>query len=348
LNLDVLARQRIITNFNALKALRCTMKNCLIRYASVIGLIVFIVSCSKNTVPSSSPSTSCINITLTSPVGTDSQTVGIGIPIKPITYKISNNLSSDTSNLSTISVGVLGSLPGITSTFSGDVFTLTGSPSTATGSPFVYEVIATGNVCEVSVKGVISVKTCGTIRLTSDPNTAVQKLPVHTPLVPITYAIAGGATGATAANLPHGVTGTYSNGAFQISGMPDSASLYQYTVTTTGGYCSTIDTGYMTVTTDCVALRLTSDSSTINQTVSAGQNIQPITYAIGIPYDHYEIIGLDGTGIIGTVTNNILTVSGTFGQPVHSDTIFGTILIYPLPGSATCNGTAAEFTILLK
>jgi hypothetical protein len=330
------------------KCLKCTMKKYLIRYPPIIGLIVFIVSCSKTSVPSPSPSTSCINITLTSPVGTDSQTVGIGIPIKPITYKISNNSSSDTSDLSTISVGILGSLPGITSTYSQDVFTLSGSPSTATGSPFVYEVIATGNVCDVSVKGVVSVKTCGTVRLTSDPSTTVQKLQVYTPLVPITYAIGGGATGATAGNLPPGVTGTYSNGVFQISGMPDSASLYQYTVTTTGGYCSTIDTGYITVTTDCIALRLTSDSSTLNQTVSAGQNIQPITYAIGIPYDHYEIIGLAGTGIISSVTNNILTVSGTFGQPVHSDTITGLIQIYPLPGSAACNGTTALFTILLK
>ncbi len=208
------------------------MKKYLTVYSPIIVLIFFIVSCSKSSNPSPSPSTSCINITLTSSIGTDSQTVGIGIPIKPITYKISNNLSSDTSNLSTISVGVLGSLPGIISSFSGDVFTLSGSPSTAIGSPFVYEVVATGNVCDVSVKGVVSVKTCGTVHLTSDPNTAVQKLPINTPLVPITYAIGGGATGAIAANLPHGVIGIYSNGVFQISGTPDSASLYQYTVTT--------------------------------------------------------------------------------------------------------------------
>ncbi|HXB29476.1 MAG TPA: hypothetical protein VNW49_06640 [Puia sp.] len=324
------------------------MKRYLTGFSLIIVLIFFIVSCSKNSTPSNSSSTSCIKITLTSPVGTDSQTVGIGIPIKPITYEISNNVSSDTSGLSAISVGILGALPGITSSFSGDVFTLSGSPSTATGSPFVYEVVATGNVCDASVKGVVSVKTCGTIQLTSDLSTMVQKIPINTSLVPITYAIGGGATGAIAANLPHGVTGIYSNGVFQISGKPDSASIYQYTVTSTGGYCSTIDTGYITAT-NCPAIILTSDSSTISQTVAAGQNITPITYTLGGDYSHYEIISIQSPPLTYTLVNGVLTITGqVYLAPDGENDIEFTIYLYPSPNTPFCSGAVSNFKFLIK
>jgi hypothetical protein len=315
-----------------------------------IVLICFIVSCSKNNVPSPSPSvsTSCIKISLTSPVGTDSQTVGISIPIKPITYKISNELNPDTSNLSAISVGILGSLPGITSSFSGDVLTLSGSPSTAAGSPFVYEVVATGNVCDVPVKGVVIVKTCGTIQLTSGLGSIVQQLTVHTPIAPITYTVGGGATGVIAANLPPGVTGTYSNGIYEISGKPDSAGHYQYTITTTGGYCTSTDTGFITALTDCIALTLTSDSSTTFQKLPVGQNITPITYRVNVPgATQYEIFGLEGSGLTSTINNGIITISGTLQQPVHADYVDGT-LVLSLPAGFNCNGISQTFEILIR
>jgi hypothetical protein len=326
------------------------MKKYLTDYSLIIvGLMFFIVSCSKSSVPSNSLSTSCIKISLTSPVGTDSQTVGIGIPIKPISYQISNNENSDTAGLSTISVGILGNLPGITSTLSGDVFTLSGSPSTAAGSPFVYEVVATGNTCEASVKGVVSVKTCGTVKLTSDLSTIVQQIPIHTSLVPITYAIGGGATGAIAANLPPGVTGIYSNGVFQISGKPDSAAHYQYTVTTTGGYCSTIDTGFITAT-NCPAIILTSDSSTLLQRVVGGQNITPVTFALGGDYSNYQISSLAPQPITATLVNGILTITGQVrAGPFGDNGITITITLSPSPNTTTfCEAAIANIDFVVQ
>ena len=63
----------------------------------------------------------------------------------------------------------------------------------------------------------------------------------------ITYAVGGGATGATVTGLPAGITGSYNNGVFTISGTPTAAGTFPYTVTTTGPCANPTLAGTITV-----------------------------------------------------------------------------------------------------
>jgi hypothetical protein len=97
----------------------------------------------------------------------------------------------------------------------------------------------TGCGSNLTATKVLTVQGNGTITLTSAAGSNVQTKCVNTAVTNIIYAIGGAATGATASGLPAGVTGSYSNGLFTISGTPTTASstAYSYTVTTTGSSC---------------------------------------------------------------------------------------------------------------
>ena len=271
--------------------------------------MITIFSCNKNSNPNSGIKP-CINVTLTSPKGTDSQTVGFNVPINPISYTISNNPGSDTSGLAEVSVSALGLPSGIATSYSGGVLTISGAALKDSGSPYVYTVVATGNTCSVPLKGVISVKTCATINRTSTSATFFQVVPANSAIAPITYSIGGGGTGATITGLPSGVTGNFSGGIVMISGtlgtLPDS--VYKYKVTTSGGYCNAYDSGFIVVT-NCPMATLTSSASTINQIVSLNQAIQTVTYSITGHYTSYSIVGLPA-GVTATYNGGIITITG--------------------------------------
>ena len=69
----------------------------------------------------------------------------------------------------------------------------------------------------------------------------------NTAISNITYAVGGGATGATVTGLPAGVTGTYNAGVFTISGTPTATGTFNYTVTTTGPCANVSLPGTITV-----------------------------------------------------------------------------------------------------
>ena len=69
---------------------------------------------------------------------------------------------------------------------------------------------------------------------------------MNTAITPITYSTTG-ATGATFADLPAGVTGTFSGGNITISGTPTVAGTFNYTVTLTGGCGNVTATGTLVV-----------------------------------------------------------------------------------------------------
>ncbi|HSD15486.1 MAG TPA: PKD-like domain-containing protein, partial [Flavobacterium sp.] len=85
------------------------------------------------------------------------------------------------------------------------------------------------------------------ITLTSSPSTANQAICVNNPIVNITYATSGGATGATVTGLPAGVTGTYAANIFTISGTPTVTGVFNYSITTVGGSPAATTTGTITI-----------------------------------------------------------------------------------------------------
>ena len=290
-------------------------------------ITVFIIfSCSKSTstgtvttgtVPTGtvnpdSTAKSCIKVTLTSPKGTDSQTVGLNVPIAPIAYKISNNQNSDTTGLAAISVSAIGLPAGVTTTYINGVLTISGSPIKDSSNPYVYVIAATGNPCSLPLTGVISIKTCATLTRTSPLASYNHYIPTDSTIVPFTYSIGGGGTGAVATGLPPGLTGVFSNGTFTVSGTvqnsPDSD--YKYMVTTTGGYCSTYDSGFLIVTT-CPQVTLTSPVGTDKQKVSVNQTIQPITYTVTGHYTNFLLTGSFPNGVNAVISGNTITITGT-------------------------------------
>ncbi|HMG82236.1 MAG TPA: hypothetical protein VK559_04305 [Ferruginibacter sp.] len=312
------------------------MKKNIFSIAKCIAIASIVISCTKSSVSPIAPIPSCIEVSLNSAAGSDSQTVVINTPITPISYSISNTAGLDTASLNLVSVAVAGHLPsGLTSSFSGGVLTISGTPTTAVGSPFVYTITTTGNTCK-TVKGVIKVGTCATITLTSaEYLDRVQVVSIDSPIVPITYAIGNGGTGATVTGLPHGITGSFSRGVFTISGAADTAtgSAYlPYTVTTTGGICSSTATGQMRITNDSARVTLTSAIGTDEQHVVLGTPIIPITYKVSSSVTYLNMIGFDfdyGSDSVAIVpgvmarynsTTKIITISGTpEGEPVDDN-----------------------------
>jgi hypothetical protein len=330
----------------------------LLSLSIIFCMTAFVIfSCSKSVSPDPSPVTldttsnnSCIKLALTSVKGTDSQTVGLGVPLTPITYKISKNQSSDTTGLAEVSVSAIGLPPGVTTTYKNGILTISGSAIQDLSSPYVYVIVVSGNVCSVPLTGVITVEDCATIKISTPDEKYYQVVPINTPITPISYTIGGGGTGAFATGLPNGITGNYSNGKFIISGASQNAldSQYHYFVTTTGGYCNAMDSGYLVIT-NCPVLTLTSAPGTDRQNITTiGQAIVPITYLATGHFTQLFIVGTLPAGITGVISGNTVTFSGIpFYQAVNGQFFgfefgVGATNSYQYSG---CNGASAQVTI---
>ena len=183
-------------------------------------------------------------IALTSGAGTDAQSTCVNVAITPITYSVSGGAAGAT----------VTPLPaGLTSSFATGVFTISGTPtavSTQTVSTS-YTVTTVGTCAQTSLTGTIIVTPNATIALTSGAGSDAQKICVNSPLTPITYSVSGGATSATVTTLPIGITSSFANGVFTISGTPTAISTQpvstSYTVTTIGTCIQTALTGIIKV-----------------------------------------------------------------------------------------------------
>src|ERR1035437_1732452 len=223
-------------------------------------------------------------------------------------------------------------------TTSGNIVTV-GAP-TGTAGTFVYDLIsvhdASSTVCSQAQSGsaTVTVTSTNTIDLTSAVGTDAQTKCINTAITNITYSTTG-ATGATFAGLPTGVTGAWAGNVVTISGSPSvsAGSPYSYTVTLTGGCGTVTSSGTITVTPNNT-ITLTSAAATTSQTVCINTAITNITYAT-TGATGATVTGLPA-GVTGTWLANVVTISGT---PTAAGPFTYTVTLTGGCGAITTTGT---------
>lgn len=237
-------------------------------------------------------------ITLSSPAGTDNQTVCINTPIATITYAVGGSSNG----------GSVAGLPaGVTGSYAGGVITITGTP-TVSGT-FNYTVSTIGPCVNPTATGTITVTPDATVTLTSAAGTDNQTICINTALTPITYAVGGSGNGGTVTGLPAGVNGSFAGGVITISGNPTVSGTFNYTVTTAGPCANATLNGTITVTPDGT-INLTSPAGSDNQTVCINTPIAAITYAVGGSGTGGSVSGLPA-GVTGNYAGGVITITGT-------------------------------------
>ena len=228
-----------------------------------------------------------------------------------------------------------------------------GTATVATGNLTVnttYALVSVINGCTVSLTQsvLITVNPLSAMVLTSAVNTDNQTICANTPLIPTTYSVGAGVTGASVVSgaLPVGVTGVFvpSTGIFTISGTPTLAGTYPYTVSTSGGCAPDIQlSGTITVTTSSTVV-LTSVIATANQNKCINSAIDTIIYTIGGSATGLIASGLPAGVSLSAATGNDYTISGTStvagtynytvtttGGCVPGAILSGVIKVVPLP-----------------
>jgi len=239
-------------------------------------------------------------IVLSSAAGTDNQTVCQNDPIVSITYTLGGSATG--ANFAGLPAGVSGSVAGTT-------VTISGSPSVV--GTFNYTLTTTGGVCTpANIGGTITVSPAPTIVLSSAVGTDNQTICEGSAIANITYTIGGSATGAIAAGLPAGVTGSFAAGTFTISGTPSVSGTFNYTVNTTGGPCAPAMAVGVIQIDATPTIVLSSATGTDNQTVCQNTPITAITYTLGGSATGANFAGLPA-GVSGSVAGTTVTISGT-------------------------------------
>ena len=227
--------------------------------------------------------------TLTSALGTVSQTLCVNTNITPITYSTTN----------TTGVSFSGLPSGVTGTWANDTVTISGSTS-ASGT-FNYSISLLGT-CTVTIPGSITVSnTNNTISLTSATGTNAQSIDNNVAITSITYNTTG-ATGATISGLPTGITGTWSNNNISITGTPTTSGVYNYTISLTGGCGSVSTTGTITIK----GVTITSNIS--GSSICAGTSVTFNATAIGLTSPTYQWYK-NGVAIAGATSSTYSTTS---------------------------------------
>ena len=209
-------------------------------------------------------------------------------------------VNSAITNITLATTGATGAtftgLPaGVIGSWAGNVATISGTP-TVPGT-FNYTVTTTGGCPPATATGTITVVFNNTIAAGTN-----QTACINSPITNISLATAG-ATGATFAGLPPGVTGSWSGNTVTISGTPTAAGTYNYTVTTTGGCPPAGTTGTITVN------PLNTIAAGTNQTVCMNSAITNITMATTAATGA-TFTGLPA-GVTGSWAGNVATISGT-------------------------------------
>jgi hypothetical protein len=234
-------------------------------------------------------------ITLSSMLGSDSQTVCVNTPISNLTY-----------NTTGATGAVFSGIPsGVVRTFTNGNVIISGTPTFI--GLYTYTIILTGGCGLVSTTGQIQVNPNNTINLSSAVGTNTQQVCVNFPITNITYTTTD-ATGAIFSGLPSGVTGIFNNGNVLISGRPTSVGTFPYTVLLTGGCGNVIASGQIQVKPNNT-ISLSSAVGSDTQQVCVNNPITNITYtSTGATSAMFN--GLP-PGVVGSFNNGNIDISGT-------------------------------------
>ena len=299
------------------------------------GTFNYIVSttgpCIKPTATGTITVTDDGTLTLTSPAGSNNQTLCINTPLLiNITYAVAGTGTG----------GSVSGLPaGLTGVFAGGVITISGTPTVA--GIFNYTVTTTGPCVIPTATGTITVTGDATLTLTSAAGTNNQTRCINVAITNITYSVGGAGTGGSVSGLPAGVTGVFAGGVITISGTPTAIGTYNYTVTTTGPCIIPTAGGTITVNPDAT-ITLTSAAPTTSQELCRNATLSNITYTITGGGTGAGVTGLPA-GVTGVYAGGVYTISGTpnvaglFNYTVTTTgtcvqkSLSGTILVNPLP-----------------
>ncbi|MFN8241262.1 MAG: SprB repeat-containing protein [Bacteroidales bacterium] len=249
-------------------------------------------------------------ITLTSVAGSNTQTVCINSAISNITYSTTGATGAIVSGLPA----------GVTGTWAANVVTISGAP-TGAGS-FSYLVTLTGGCGIVTESGTITVTPDNTVTLSSALGTDNQSVCVNSPIIDITYTTTG-ATGATVAGLPLGVTGSWASDIFTITGTPTVSGAFMYTVTLTGGCGIITTTGVITINDKPTATQVVTDvlchgasTGAIDVTVSGGTAPYTFLWSNGATSEDLSGVTAGTYTVVVTDANGCTaTAGGTISEP---------------------------------
>ncbi|MFV8226813.1 LamG-like jellyroll fold domain-containing protein [Christiangramia aquimixticola] len=149
----------------------------------------------------------------------------------------------------TVTGAIATELPeGLTGNYSAGTFTISGT-ATEVGT-FNYTIITSGSCESATLTGTINVLPDPTI---SQPTNNDQTICINTAIEPIDFIISSPATGGSADGLPTGVTGSFNNGIYSLSGVPTQVGTFEYTITSVTNCTVVSQTGELIVLPDPTA-----------------------------------------------------------------------------------------------
>ena len=242
--------------------------------------------------------------------GLISPTLCEGDPITDIVFTVAGGASSATvPNLPT----------GLAQSFNSGTgqLTITGTPSVSITAQTIvqFNVVSQGNGCDAITTTVsIIINPDDEVSLTS--SNALQTICEGDAIAPITYALAGGATGVTVSGLPAGVSFGVNAGVVTISGTPSSditaSTSTTYTVTTTGGCTPDTLDGTITVEPDH---NMVISAGSASQTICEGDSISDIDFTLSEGANSAILVGAPA-GIQIAATSGVYRVSGTINENI--------------------------------
>src|ERR1019366_8379398 len=277
---------------------------------SVAGVFNYTVTTTGSCAQQDTTGLITVGLSLTSAIGTDTQSVCRNTPIIDIVYAVGG--IGATASVTGLPTGVIGN-------YANNVLTISGTPSVS--GTYNYTVTVAGACAPSSLNGLLTVG----LGIAPGSGALSQSVCKNAAITDIVFNVVGGGAGAVfSPSLPSGVSAVYNAGTqqFTISGTSSVEGTFDYTVTTSGS-CNpneSSDSGTLTV-----GLGLASGSGALSQRACKNSPITPIIY--NVVGDSASITATLPAGVTGVYNNvskqctisGIPTAEGTFNFTVSTN-----------------------------